>query len=70
MYLKIDYDYNELVQIIHPNNYELYHKIGMNGQQDNFSNLIADKLNCPTPEKLNLFMGTHSEWIKQQLNID
>jgi hypothetical protein len=70
MFIKIDYCHHELKQHIKPENLELYNLIGSLGQADNFTNLIADKLGCPTPEKLNLFMQTHSEWIKQQLNIE
>ena len=69
MYLKIDYSYEHLQYFINKENKELYNQIKEANQQDNFTIMIDEKLNCPTPEKLNYFMQTHREWIEKELKL-
>lgn len=69
MYLKIDYSYDNLQYFISKENKELYNQIKEANQQDNFAIMIDEKLNAPTPEKLNLFMQTHKEYIQKELGL-
>ena len=70
MYIKQDYDFEELKQFINNDNMQIYQLIEENNQQDNF-NLFVEKYlkGTPTPEELNNFLANHKTLIKYYLKL-
>ena len=71
MFIKHDYDYEELKQFVSPNNYDIYNLIAENNQQDNFVLMMYDYWRDVTltgPE-FDCFLSQHKDYIRQALKL-
>ena len=71
MFIKHDYDYEELKQFVSPNNYDIYNLIKDNNKQDNFVMMMYDYWNdiTLTGQEFDWFLTQHKEQIKQKLKL-
>ena len=71
MFIKHDYDYNELKQFVTPSNYDIYNLIQEHNQQDNFVLMVYEYWGdiTLTPEEFDWFLSTHKDQIKTKLKI-
>ena len=71
MFIKHDYDYNELKQFVSPANYDIYNLIKDNHQQDNFVMLVYGLFGdiTLTGQEFDWFLSQHKEQIKQKLKL-
>ena len=71
MFIKHDYDYEELKQFVSPKNYDIYNLIAENNQQDNFVLTMYKFLDDTvlTPEEFDYFLTIHKEGLKRILKL-
>lgn len=70
MFVKHDYDYNELEKFINKENLQLYYVIRNKNQQDNFVLMLQDYIDdVVTVEELNNFMTEYNYKIQEVLGL-
>ena len=70
MFIKQDYDFQELEQFIQKENLQLYYLIKNHSQQDNFVLLSYEHIgDAPTIEELNKFMSDYNYMIQEKLKM-
>lgn len=72
MFIKHDYDYEELKQFVSPSNYDIYNLIKDNNKQDNFVLMMYEFLQDTilTPEEFDWFLSQHKYSIKKKLKLE
>lgn len=71
MFIKHDYDYDELKQFVKPENYDIYNLIKDNNKQDNFVMLTYAIFGDTTltGKEFNRFLTQHKNFIKKELKL-
>lgn len=71
MFIKHDYDYDELKQFVSPENHDIYNLIKDNNKQDNFVMMTYTLFGGTTltGQEFDWFLSQHKEDIKKSLKL-